>query len=95
MASKWKRHWWKNHIVNESGIEWWLYPYYFIRTILSIPFCPCHFVRYHFVLEPETLSRLSDYVWSKMHNDFFDAGITKAEPTLCMEIHWRRVIKHW
>src|SRR6218665_3923662 len=43
------------------------YPYYFVCTILSvpfcpIPFCPCtilsipfcpyHFVRYHFVLEP-------------------------------------------
>src|SRR6218665_1301954 len=43
------------------------YPYHFVRTILSmpfclitfcpytilsIPFCPYHFVRYHFVLEP-------------------------------------------
>src|SRR6218665_2545495 len=43
------------------------YPYNFVRTILSIPFClipfcpytilsipfcPYHFVRYHFVLEP-------------------------------------------
>jgi len=25
-ASKWKRDWWKNHIVNGSGIDWWLYP---------------------------------------------------------------------
>jgi len=24
----------------------------FIRNILSVPFCPYHFVRYHFVLEP-------------------------------------------
>src|SRR6218665_3751125 len=45
------------------------YPYHFVRTILSIPFCPIpfcpytilsipfcpyHFVRYHFVLEPVT-----------------------------------------
>src|SRR6218665_3712796 len=44
-----------------------LYMYHFVRTILSIPFCPIpfcpytilsipfcpyHFVRYHFVLEP-------------------------------------------
>src|SRR6218665_458661 len=44
------------------------YPYHFVRTILSIPFCPIpfcpytilsipfcpyHFVRYHFVLEPK------------------------------------------
>src|SRR6218665_1732137 len=44
-----------------------IYPYHFVRailsipfcpmpfcpyTILSIPFCPYHFVRYHFVLEP-------------------------------------------
>src|SRR6218665_2021272 len=43
------------------------YPYHFVRTILSVPFCPIpfcpytilsipfcpyHFVRYHFVLEP-------------------------------------------
>src|SRR6218665_1230247 len=33
------------------------YPYQFVRTILSIPFCPIpfcpyHFVRFHFVLEP-------------------------------------------
>jgi len=59
----------KNHIVNESGIDWWLsvlfYPYHFVLTILSIPFCslpfctytilsiqfcPYHFVRYHFLL---------------------------------------------
>src|SRR6218665_3732630 len=44
------------------------YPYHFVRTILSVPFCPIpccpytilsipfcpyHFVRYHFVLEPK------------------------------------------
>jgi len=33
------------------------YPYHFVRTILSIPFCPIpfcpyHFVRYHFVFAP-------------------------------------------
>src|SRR6218665_3984654 len=27
-------------------------PYHFVRTILSVPFCPYHFVPYHFVLEP-------------------------------------------
>src|SRR6218665_1133024 len=46
------------------------YPYHFVRTILSVPFCPIpfclytilsipfcpyHFVRYHFVLEPYNL----------------------------------------
>src|SRR6218665_1792064 len=49
------------------------YPYHFVRTILSvpfcripfcpntilsIPFCPYHFVRYHFVLEPKLLLSL-------------------------------------
>src|SRR6218665_493939 len=49
------------------------YPYHFVRTILSIPFCPIpfcpytilsisfcpyHFVRYHFVLEPTKLITL-------------------------------------
>src|SRR6218665_3364044 len=48
------------------------YPYHFVRTILSIPFCPIpfcpytilsipfcpyHFVRYHFVLEPKLAVR--------------------------------------
>src|SRR6218665_1777974 len=23
--------------------------YHFVRAILSVPFCPCHFVQYHFV----------------------------------------------
>src|SRR6218665_482627 len=47
------------------------YPYHFVRTILSVPFCPIpfcpytilsipfcpyHFVRYHFVLEPRACS---------------------------------------
>jgi len=27
-----------------------------MRTILSIPICPYHFVRYHFVLEPLRVS---------------------------------------
>src|SRR6218665_985382 len=29
-----------------------IYRYLFVHTILSIPFSPYHFVRYHFVLEP-------------------------------------------
>src|SRR6218665_3493752 len=52
------------------------YPYHFVRTILSIPFCPIpfcpytilsipfcpyHFVRYHFVLEPLQLLRPTKY----------------------------------
>src|SRR6218665_2918081 len=28
------------------------YPYHFVRTILSISFCPYHFVQYHFVRIP-------------------------------------------
>ena len=49
MASKWKRDWWRNHIVNGSGIDWWL-----IRNILSVPFCPCHFL--HTILSNAILS---------------------------------------
>src|SRR6218665_3611434 len=26
--------------------------YYFVCAILSVPFCPCHFVQYHFVRSP-------------------------------------------
>src|SRR6218665_3567262 len=26
--------------------------YHFVRAILSVPFCPCHFVQYHFVRSP-------------------------------------------
>src|SRR6218665_1334854 len=52
------------------------YPYHFVRTILSIPFCPIpfcpytilsipfcpyHFVRYHFVLEPRWLYKAWQY----------------------------------
>jgi len=29
----------------------------FIRNVLSVPFCPYHFVQYHFVLVPYTLTR--------------------------------------
>src|SRR6218665_1493811 len=29
-----------------------------VRTIFSIPFCPYHFVRYHFVLEPPTQQKI-------------------------------------
>jgi len=43
----------KNHVVNKSWIDWWLYPWYFIRTILSVPFCPLPFC-------PRTLQN----VWS-------------------------------
>src|SRR6218665_1315654 len=32
-------------------------PSHFVRTILSVPFCPYHFVPYHFVLEPEPQKR--------------------------------------
>src|SRR6218665_644853 len=53
------------------------YPYHFVRTILSVPFCPIpfcpytilsipfcpyHFVRYHFVLEP--FNPLHTKLWS-------------------------------
>src|SRR6218665_1154031 len=53
------------------------YPYHFVHTILSmpfcpipfcpytilsIPFCPYHFVRYHFVLEPMKVSRKGEGV---------------------------------
>ena len=54
---KCKQDWWKNHIVNESGIEILIDD--FIDKVLSVPFCPYHFVRtilsntslsvYHFV----------------------------------------------
>src|SRR6218665_1382944 len=41
-------------LIDDSII---FYPYHFVRTILSIPFCPIpfcpyHFVPYHFVLKP-------------------------------------------
>src|SRR6218665_2380438 len=36
----------KNYIMRAGLID------DFIRNILSIPFCPYHFVRYHFVLQP-------------------------------------------
>src|SRR6218665_3819326 len=30
--------------------------YHFVRAILSVPFCPCHFVQYHFVRSPQPLN---------------------------------------
>src|SRR6218665_3682002 len=60
------------------------YPYHFVRTILSmpfcpilfclytilsIPFCPYHFVRYHFVLEPLALVEQTE---TGMQNRFDD-----------------------
>ena len=40
----------ENHIVSGSWIAWLSDDY--IGTILSVPFCPYHFVPYHFDLEP-------------------------------------------
>jgi len=40
----------ENHAINGSWIAWLID--YSIGAILSVPFCPCHFVQYHFVLEP-------------------------------------------
>ena len=40
----------ENHIVNGSWIAWLIDDS--IGAILSVPFCPYHFVPYYFVLEP-------------------------------------------
>jgi len=40
----------ENHIVNGSWIASLIDDS--IGAILSVPFCLCHFVPYHFVLEP-------------------------------------------
>ena len=40
----------ENYIVNRSWIAGLIADS--IGAILSVPFCPYHFVRYHFVLEP-------------------------------------------
>src|SRR6218665_882746 len=55
------------------------YPYHFVRTILSVPFCPIpfcpytilsipfcqyHFVRYHFVLGPTKLAAVAKFLYT-------------------------------
>ena len=40
----------ENHIVNGSWIAWLIIDDS-IGAILSVPFCPFHFVPYHFVLQ--------------------------------------------
>ena len=40
----------ENHIVSGSWIAWLIDDS--IGTISSVPFCPYHFLPYHFVLEP-------------------------------------------
>src|SRR6218665_1968813 len=37
--------------------------YHFARTILSVPFCPYHFVQYHFVRSPLRVMSMDGRAW--------------------------------
>src|SRR6218665_266318 len=61
------------------------YPYHSVRAILSIPFCPYHFVRYHFVLEPlAILTRVGLILYAHI--------VPKMQSNLSLVLLRRRII---
>ena len=79
----------ENHIVNGSWIAWLIDDS--IGTILSVPFCPYHFVSYHFALEPYGTVNQSSYyfVWKVVHSWVCKSGL------VCLHIDCRFWASGW
>src|SRR6218665_3558886 len=81
----------KNHIVIGAGLI-----DDFIRNILSIPFCPCHFVQCNFVRIPFCPYHFVRTILSA----YWNSSLVHVEPfqslTLtCLTPFIRRLLSHW
>src|SRR6218665_2942009 len=93
----------ENHIVSGSWIALLIDDS--IGTILSVPFCPYHFVQYHFVLEPAVSVFIIDELargrrWNRdLETDFcpdlsLNPNITHTPNTRCRrkQNYWRQAL---